>query len=369
MPSRSARGPFRPGTGAAPPFLAGREAEQALFRDLLTDLKHGTAPGTQVVLHGPRGNGKTALLGWLKREAAASGVETSVLRPSEIQSERRLRELLAPGSWWDRLASGEVAIAGFSWKPGTMPAPPPGDILAARARTNALVLLLDEAHTLDLAVGRGLLNAAQEVGAELPCLLVLAGTPNLEARLNAMGASFWNRAEQMRVGRLNEEAAGAAIQRPFDDEGIAVDAEALVTIVRESQRYPFFVQLLGRAVWAGVTGSGGSRVTVAVVDAALPHFGRTRRRFYRQRLDELQGSRLLPAAGAVAEAFRNRTAVGDRDLHAALEVAGVGGGDDADAATERLANLGFIWRADEQPEWEPGIPSLMDYVRDHASVP
>ena len=366
MPSRSPRGPFRPGTGAAPPYLAGREEGQALFRDLLTDLKQGTAPGTQVVLYGPRGNGKTALLGWLKREAAASGIETSVLRPSEVPSEGRLRELLAPGSWWERIASGEVTIAGFSWKPGTMPPPPPGDILAARARTNALVLLVDEAHTLDLAVGRGLLNAAQEVGAELPFLLVLAGTPNLEGRLNAMGASFWNRAEQIRVGRLSEESTAAAIQRPFADEGIAVAGDALTAIVRESQRYPFFVQLLGSRVWASVTGRGGSRVTLAAVDAALAHFDRTRRRFYRQRLDELRRDGLLKVAVAVAEAFRNRPTLGDLELDAALKAADVGEGDAADTATGRLAKLGFLWRADELPEWEPGIPSLMDYVLRHA---
>ena len=87
------------------------------------------APGTQLIFYGPRGNGKTALLGWLKREAAAASVETITLRPAEIPDEGRLRELLAPGSWWERLASGEVKIAGFSWKPGTTPTRHPATFL------------------------------------------------------------------------------------------------------------------------------------------------------------------------------------------------------------------------------------------------
>ena len=70
-----------------------------------------------------------------------------------------------------------------------------------------LVLLLDEAHMLDPEVGRELLNASQEVGRDLPFLLVLAGTPNLQSHLGQMGASFWNRAEQVRVGRLSGRAA------------------------------------------------------------------------------------------------------------------------------------------------------------------
>ena len=69
--------------------------------------------------------------------------------------------------------------------------PPPLDrVLRARARKNPLVLLLDEAHTLDRELGRTLLNASQVVAEELPFLLALAGTPNLETQLNRMGASF-----------------------------------------------------------------------------------------------------------------------------------------------------------------------------------
>ena len=41
------------------------------------------------------------------------------------------------------------------------------------------MLLLDEAHTVGEEIGSALLNASQQVGRELPFLLVLAGTPEL----------------------------------------------------------------------------------------------------------------------------------------------------------------------------------------------
>lgn len=62
--------PFRPGPGRSPPYLAGREAEQKLFHDLFSGLESGLAPPSEIPIYGPRGNGKTALLIWLREEAA-----------------------------------------------------------------------------------------------------------------------------------------------------------------------------------------------------------------------------------------------------------------------------------------------------------
>ena len=55
---------FHPGTGQSPPVLAGRGAQQAVLSRCLADLVAGASPPHDVVLLGPRGNGKTALLKW-----------------------------------------------------------------------------------------------------------------------------------------------------------------------------------------------------------------------------------------------------------------------------------------------------------------
>lgn len=362
MSSAAGLGPFRPGTGATPPYLAGREAEQALFRAFLADLSDGVAPGTQVVLQGPRGIGKTTLLGWLEREAASrTGIETAVLLPSEFSDDRGLRK---------RLMTVGVTAAGSSWKPGEEPLPPPAEILAARARTRPLLLLVDEAHTLESGSGRALLTAAQEVGRKFPFLLVLAGTPNLEAHLDAMGVSFWNRARQFRVGRLSGEATAEAFRRPFEGEGIGVAGDALDAMVEVSQRYPYFVQLLGSAVWRCAVAPSEARRTVssATVDAALPEFDDSRGEYYAHRFRELARSGLLSVGRAVAAAFQRREILNHAELEDAVR-SGLGSESSVErvrSATDALSHLGFIWSVAARPEWEPGIPSLMDYVTRHA---
>ena len=115
------------------------------------------------------------LLRWLRNQAAVlDPIETAVLRPNGIPDVIRLAELLLPRKWWDRLTPEQVAGFGFSLRPGTKGGPPPApeDILELRARKAPLLIVMDEAHTLDLVVGRTLLNACQEVRQDLPLLLV-----------------------------------------------------------------------------------------------------------------------------------------------------------------------------------------------------
>ena len=364
-------GPFRPGAGTEPPCLAGRESEQELLKGFLGGLSEGASFLNEIVLYGPRGNGKTVLLRWLRQEARShAGVEVLARTPSDIFDRTRLAEELLPETWWRRYGPDEVAVAGISWRPGKGLPPSPRAVLEARARRAPFLLLLDEAHTLDPEVGRALLNASQEVRRELPFLLVLAGTPNLRSRLNRMGVSFWNRAQLVRVGRLSEDAAAVALERPFGEHGVAVDEDALAAMVRASQCYPFFVQVLGGAVWRQVAGRGlgGRRVTGQTLDRARPGFEAVKGEYYLHRFDELRERRLLPVGRAVAEAFRDSARIGDPQLDGALAA---GLGDDAtpeavNAATETLSDLGFIWRVRARPEWEPGIPSLMDYIREFA---
>ena len=359
-------GPFRPGPGGMPPYLAGRETEQSLFRSLLAHLAAGEPPPSEIVLYGPRGNGKTVLLGWLRQEAASwPSIETVTLLPAGISNPERLRELLSSRPWHDRRLPQEVAVTGLSFRPGFQP-PPLEEVLAARAQKNPLLLVMDEAHTLDLEVGRALLQSSQEVGRQLPFLLVLAGTPDLESHLGAMGASFWDRAKQVRVGRLSNHATAEAFRRPLESEGIRVGEAALGAMVRESQCYPYFVQLLGREIWRGTSGlpETDREATTGTLAAVLSTFNTTKGEYYRHRYRELRKRRLLPVANRVAEAFAAHPVLSEAQLEQAV-LTGLGAEDldEADRAVRALTDLGYIWESRARPEWEPGIPSLMDYIR------
>ena len=372
MEKQSRQGPFRPGPGGLPPYLAGRESEQELCLSLLADLQDGLAPPREIVLHGPRGNGKTALLVWLQREAAkCPGVDVLRLTPASIPSETKLVERVLPASLPQRLAPDEISLHGITWRPGQGHLPPLDEALAARARKKPLILMLDEAHTLDGRVGCALLNASQQAGRELPFLLVLAGTPSLRSHLNSMNASFWNRAERRPIGRLDMPATEAAIRRPMEGEDIAIDGEALGHVVRASHGYPYFVQVWGQALWRRVVGAASPgterRLTCAVAAAAQADFDREKNSYHLDRYEELEKSNLLPVARAVADSFELQPVLDDARLETAVR-RGLGASEGCDGmmtAKDAMRDLGYVWRSGVVPAWEPGIPSFIDYVREH----
>jgi len=62
MSEERKRNPFRPGAGKMPPLLAGRQEEQKTLLNFLDRTRKYDSPDSDIVLIGPRGNGKTALL-------------------------------------------------------------------------------------------------------------------------------------------------------------------------------------------------------------------------------------------------------------------------------------------------------------------
>ena len=368
-PARNELDLFKPGPGGLPPYLAGREREQQICRAFLDRLGQGAAPPRDLILYGPRGNGKTTLLSWLHEIARArDSVDVIHLTPAAVPTEEKLvRRVLSP-TWWRRLLPGEVSIAGVRWRAGQSPdAPALDEVLAARTGKKPLLLLLDEAHTLDAGVGHALLNAGQIVGRKQPFLLALAGTPHLESRLSEMDVSFWSRSELLPIGRLDAAATADALRLPLAGENVTVDEDALAQLVAANQGYPYFVQLLGEALWRRVVASGasaGRRITRTDVEAVRADFEQKKGRYYLQRYNELQDQGLLPAARAVAEAFGERERLDGAQLEAAVR-RGLGGEKGTAATAKTLGHLGYIWRPDAVPTWEAGIPSLMDYVRTH----
>lgn len=349
-------GPFRPGVGGLPPCLAGREAERAYFRECLETLRQRESAPSEVIVYGPRGNGKTALLRSVEVEAeAACGLDTCWLTGVEVTE---------PAALARRLGLGPPAAE--------TPGDPHGlaEALQARARVKPLLVLLDEAHTLKPEVGRWLLNAAQTAGSRAPFLLVLAGTPDLRARLAETGAAFWSRGKKLAIGRLTEDEAAEAVSRPLAAEGIEIETDALSRIARESDGYPFFTQVWGRAVWrVMVDGPDGvDTVTTTVVEAAAAEFESRKNHYYLDRFMELHRANLLGAARRVAEAFHDRSTIPFTVFDDAIAEA-ANGEMDVVATGDALAHLGLVWQTKGVPDWEPGLPGLLDYILEHAPDP
>ena len=182
---------FTPGDGATPPALTGREREEAVLTRCLADLLGGTSPPHNVVLTGPRGNGKTVLLNWFEGVCRHHKTDVDVvnLTPDDIPSRDALIDVLSPPPVLAKLLPrklGVAAVGSVEWAPSSGAVRNLREKLTARCRKKPFAVLLDEAHTLDPGVGRVLLNASQQVRADAPFLLVLAGTPGLAAHLGAM---------------------------------------------------------------------------------------------------------------------------------------------------------------------------------------
>ena len=366
--------PFLPGAGRQPPCLAGRADEQAVLRQQVAWLRHDQGAPGDVVLVGPRGNGKTVLLGWLSREIEA-GRSLSVLEwtPDHIRTPAALAAELLPDAVWRRVTGSaeSVGVAGHrvAFRKGDRPATVTSafrDALAARCRQRPLVVLLDEAHMLDIETGRVLLNLSQELRRQAPFLLVLAGTPNLPAHLNRMGVSFWSRAEQLGIGLLTEEASRDALLEPLSEHGVAADPSVLAPVIAESQCYPFFLQLWGAALWRQLQVNGTSTLMPAHVAGARPEFDHRRVAYYETRFRELETRGLVAAAAAIAEKFASQAELPDPTLRATVADVMPEAFDAPrlQAALDALADLGYVWRSPTARDWTPGIPSLMDYLKD-----
>ena len=369
---------FAPGDGAWPPALAGREQEQALLNRCLSQLAGGHSPPYDVVLIGPRGNGKTVLLNWFEEACRKASVDVARIAPSRVRTGQALCNALLPATGIRRLLPVKVGITGMGkaeWEASSPSMHDFVDRLVARRRKKPVAALVDEAHTLDLEVGQLLLNASQDVRSKAPFLLVLAGTPGLLAHLGRMNVSFADGLGSglLGIGRLGDDAAREALVEPLAAHDASIDTDALDSVVEHSQCYAYFVQLWGEALWNRRLATGETRLTAAHAAAALPAVAARVTEYYQRRYRELEAGGLLSAAVAAAPVFEaggDATAT-DRDLDVALAATGLDAAGRL-AAREELNRLGYIWCPPGQLPpvvWSAGIPSLMQYVRDQATPP
>ena len=343
----------------------------------LADLTGGAAPPHNIVLTGPRGNGKTALLNWFRSACndAETPVDAVLLTPRDIPDLETLVDALALRRGFRKLLPRKLAIASVGSAEWSHASNAPRNLtreLSARCRKRPLAVLVDEVHTLDLDVGGTLLNASQRTRAEAPFLLVLAGTPGLPGHLDTMDASFWGRlgAGNLGVGLLDEEAAAEALTKPLAARGVSVEGDALDAVLEHSQRYPYFVQLWGDALWEHHLATNAKTLASADAAAAQPAVAMLVAEYYQTRYRELEKAGLQDAAKAVALVFQDSATATDQDIDTALAGAGLDDSAARIASREALNRFGYIWCPPSQTPpivWTAGIPSLMAYVSARAA--
>ena len=386
------RDPFEPGSGRPPPHLAGRTNEKEVLAEASKRLQEGRPPAAEIVLVGPRGNGKTSLLReWTAEvesweEEGEPPVDVLWLTPDDLETKADLyRRLIYAdedeahsvrtttggiraglGQWFGiggsvRRTIGREAPTAFLTEA----------LLRRRNNGRALLVVVDEAHTLDPEIAKPLLNTSQKVrGAGLPFQLVLAGTPGLEATLGEADSSFWDRGEILGIGLLDRDAGTAALAVPLADAEVGIEPEVLDRAVSDSQGYPYFLQLWGASLVRSLA-RGERRLEARHGDTAAAAVAARRTTYYERRVEELKKAGLFDAAAAAAGAFARRDSLADTALERVLAGA-FGVAPAMDPAPEvfkafaKLERLGFFWKPPGRTDYLAGIPSLMRHVLERA---
>ena len=276
------RNPFTPGAGYLPPELAGRnqvieDGQVVAMRAKLQRAERG------LMLIGQRGVGKTVLLKYLSERARDNGIISVI---SEIRSDKsdlediaqKLKEALYALDFKCKMKAcvqeafavlgnfvrkfslniGDVGVSvelhrGIG-ESGNMELDLSQVLLAtarvAKASSTAVGLYIDELQNLDEEAMRGIIVALHRSAQELlPLYLIGSGLPTVRTLVGKSKTYAERMFVYEPIGALDEDASWAAIVKPFEDNGIAVENAAFAEMFKASAGYPFFLQECGYQVW------------------------------------------------------------------------------------------------------------------------
>ena len=312
------RNPFAPGAGSPPPELAGRESIIAEARIALQRV-YQNRPAKHRILLGLRGVGKTVLLNEVRGLAEEYDHVVSFIEAPEdarlvSQLYPRLHQALRAFSMTEsakeavhrsfrilrsfasvfKVKVGDVSIAVDPMKGVADSGNLEFDLSdlfvsvgeAAKSAGRAWTLFIDEVQYLkkrELAALITALHATNQKG--LPVLFYGAGLPQI-AGMSGEAKSYAERLFDFpKIDRLPADAAYEAIRIPIQDEGEAIEPEAIQKIVSITKGYPFFLQEWGFQCW-NVTNE--SPIDVDDVDkATVEAFRRLDESFFAVRYDRL----------------------------------------------------------------------------------
>ena len=255
--------PFTPDFGQAPPVMVGRDG---VMGALLTSWATGPRdPGFTSLLLGPRGTGKTALMGALAETARRSGwIIVSVKANTRGLPDRIAEELdaidrvIQTESRRGRVTGVQVMSSGAQWAPPPDARPQPIRHRLARladyaAEHDAGVLMaVDEVHGSDHEEMRGLCSDVQQITKEdgRRLAFLAAGLGDFQYRLMSdQKMTFLQRCAWQEIGHLAPEDVVRGLRVPIEDAGGQIDHDALESAADAAPMLPFHLQIVGRKAW------------------------------------------------------------------------------------------------------------------------
>jgi hypothetical protein len=310
--------PYAPGAGSQPPELAGRDDIIQKTKTTLARVKLGRQ-AKSFMLVGLRGVGKTVLLNKIQSIAEEGGYIAIFLESPEGKS---LPELLIPclrkilfrldakEKVNEAVKRGMMVLRSFmstfkvSWEGfdiGIDPEPgaaDSGDLeadlpdlieaigAAAQSRGAAVAIIIDELQYVPEVEFSALIMAMHRVSQkQLPIVLIGAGLPQLVG-LAGRSKSYAERLfDYPKVDKLSYEDAAIALKAPAGREGVLFQQDAIDSVIRLTQGYPYFLQEWGYHAWNIAERSPISRRDVELANGtALKNLDES---FFRVRFDRL----------------------------------------------------------------------------------
>lgn len=261
------KNPFKPTAGARPPLLIGRSE---IRQDFAESIENGPgSPGLLSIFTGPRGIGKTVMLGEIEDEAIEHGWIV-ISETATVGLVDRIDGAVRAAA--EELGSGPAGrrITGITMGPVRVDTalPPVRDIHWRRRITELLeelhqqgtgvLISIDEIHAVDRMELAEIAAVAQHLIREsLPIGLVLAGLPKaVEDLLNEGVSTFLRRAEKYDLHSTSIPEVADAFRATFKDSGVSIDADHLQMIAEATGGYPFLIQLVGYHVWSQANRDG-----------------------------------------------------------------------------------------------------------------
>ena len=380
--------PFAPGFGTMPDYVAGRKREFRRLGDNLHDIAENRqedgclpyTPPTPIVLTGPRGVGKTLLLGWVAAQAKGKDVHVARISaiddsPEDGMMEQLVRAIVGAGDekFWQRIKGLNLSLGGFGGGFELHQKALAGfkQVLEIKLQEKPMVLLMDEVqhyHARSLGL---LLKVAQElINSQYPLMVLLAGTPDMKSLLMKTKASFTIRSKKMSINLLEDEDVRDGLEQPFVLRGVKVEESALQKMQSLTDGYPYFIQTVGDAVWNALQEEEEEEkrkiVDLPIVEKARSDMEQQRKDFYITISDEMHVEKILACAQQVTKIFKIN---GNQPMSRGVFEAGLEKMDkkllpdnkDATEIVSILEDRGFLW-PDPDGLLGPGIPSFLNFL-------
>ncbi len=396
---------FPAGSGATPALLVGREQQlkqlSALVEEVIAPPTYRSIIG--VVLHGPRGTGKTAMIAVLDQVAQQSDAFLTIRTngntglTSADQFTSRISRYMAPykeettsekthvkGAAKALVVEGEAGVESqisSTQKTDRAQSVEAGLESVVLRQQKPLLLLVDEAHGADPSILGKMMNAVQLLAERHPIGFVLAGTPDTLDVLHhndCKATWFRDRAQEERFAPLpndlSVDACRHAITETLAAAGVTIkhhdDLEAMLPRCKGS---PYFLQCLGKA--ALTEASAHQHVADFSVGGEIDTlFEKRIQDRYKEAWADLKGQNLASCARQLGCLWRRAERHGEQIDDIMVEHAIHSGLDHPLSPhksipsfedTERhFKHLGLLWSISghEDGPWSLGLPSFFDYA-------